>query len=280
MRAKVIKNDKKTFQLQFKDCHYSIVNSIRRGILSICPTKSLVVDFISENDTGINNDLIKLHMSLIWVPQTLENIVVKLNKTNTTDEPFIPVGPKDFECFQNLGDKMKKIDNPWKDSMIVITKLRPNEVITLEATAVVGTAIKNGGQFTAAHCYYNSNSDFDHLLTVKARNKETPVDTWNRTLLELQKKVERIKTNFIAEYGETKSTDSKLEIYIEGENHTIGGPLSFLLQSNPKVILSGYDMPHPLYEKIKVQLECKGKAFDIFVHTLEQMHQLFGDMKK
>ena len=280
MLAKVIQNDKKTFQLQFKDCHYSIVNSVRRGILSICPAKSLVVDSVSENDTGTNNDLIRLHMSLLWVPQILENLVVTLNKTNTTEELFMPVGPRDFECFQNLGDKLTKIENPWKDSMIAITKLRPNETLALEATAITGTAMKDGGQFTAAHCFFNSSSDSEHVLTVKTRNRETPVKTWNRTLFELQSRVVQIKTNFLAEHGETLSTDKQLDITIEGENHTIGGPLAYLLQMSPKVIRSGYDMPHPLYEKIKVQMETTHKATDVFVETLDQLHQLFGDMKR
>jgi hypothetical protein len=55
----------------------------------------------------------------------MNNLVVKLDVTNTGDEKFMPVGPCDFECYLDLGETLKKVDNPWvkQQSRIVITKL-------------------------------------------------------------------------------------------------------------------------------------------------------------
>merc|ERR1712093_539208 len=196
MSLKVIQENKDVLQLKIKD-HFSIVNAIRRTILSYCPCKSLVIDNISYNDSGINNDLIKQRTSLIWVPQKVGNLLISLDVTNNTDQAFLPVGPAMFKCQINLGDTLKSVENPWKKakSQIVITKLRPNERIAFEATAIESTAIASGGEFTAAHAFFSSSSDNEHLFTLESRLREPAKDTWNRSLLELQKRLARIKTH-------------------------------------------------------------------------------------
>ena len=92
------------------------------------------------------------------------------------------VGQDMFKCQLNLGESLKSVDNPWKkqNSKIVITKLRPGESISFEATAHESTAFKSGGEYTAAHAFFSSSSDSEHLFTVESRLRESPVETWNR----------------------------------------------------------------------------------------------------
>ena len=39
-----------------------------------------------------------------------------------------------------------------------------------------------------------------------------------------------------------------------GEDHTLGNCLRFCLQQNPKVVLAGYDVPHPAEENMMLRL--------------------------
>jgi DNA-directed RNA polymerase subunit L len=211
----------------------------------------------------------------------MNNLVVKLDVTNTGDEKFMPVGPCDFECYLDLGETLKKVDNPWvkQQSRIVITKLRPNERLALEAKVVTGVGF-DGGEFVPAHSYYGSSSDKEHLLTVEGRHREAPRETYRRSLFELQRRLMKVKDHFLlvqAQNKEAPGKDAKFEI--EGENHTLGNPLAYVLNGFPEVEAAGYAMHHPFVEKIVVQIKAKKDAAKALVKAVDYLHNLFGKLR-
>lgn len=278
MKVKLIKKNDAFLQLKINE-HFSFVNAIRRAILSYCPAKSLRIDIISQNDSGINNDLIKQRVSLIWVPQKINNLVISLDVTNNTSKDFLEVGPSMFNCQINLGDSLKTIDNPWKKqkSKIVITKLRPGERIAFEATAHESTAFDSGGEYTAAHAFFSSSSDSEHLFTVESRLREPAVDTWNRTLHQLQMRLARIKNH--SELSKNEKSNHLL-LKLEGENHTIGNALSYQLNQLKEVKTAGYDMPHPLIEEIIIRMETKDDAVKVFHKGIEELSAKFAKIRQ
>ena len=278
MSLRIIQKNNDCLQLKMKE-HFSFVNAIRRAILSYCPAKSLRIDIISRNDSGINNDLIKQRVSLIWVPQKINNLVVSLDVTNNTQKDFMEVGPDMFKCQLNLGETLKSVDNPWKKqkSKIVITKLRPGESISFEATVHESTAFKSGGEYTAAHAFFSSSSDSEHLFTVESRLRESPVETWNRTLHQLQMRLARIKSK--SDLSKKEKSD-KILIKLEGENHTIGNALTYQLNQLKEVKNAGYDMPHPLIEEILIRVETNGDAMVAFLKGVDQLSAKFGKIRQ
>lgn len=54
------------------------------------------------------------------------------------------------------------------------------------------------------------------------------------------------------------SRDSNATFSLEGEDHTLGNSLRFVLNRNPQVAFCGYSVPHPSEELVNVRVQTTG----------------------
>jgi len=68
----------------------------------------------------------------------------------------------------------------------------------------------------------------------------------------------------------------KTRFIINGENHTIGRLLEFILKKNSVVTYCYYEMPHPLKEKIIIYVDLKtsDSTYDIIRHSCSLLIKL------
>ncbi|CAG0885281.1 unnamed protein product [Darwinula stevensoni] len=63
---------------------------------------------------------------------------------------------------------------------------------------------------------------------------------------------------------------------IEGEDHTLGNALRWMIMKNPEVEFCGYTIPHPSEEKIHLRIQTlSGTALDSLETGLKDLSKLF-----
>uniref|UniRef100_A0A6C0BEK7 DNA-directed RNA polymerase RpoA/D/Rpb3-type domain-containing protein n=1 Tax=viral metagenome TaxID=1070528 RepID=A0A6C0BEK7_9ZZZZ len=185
---KIIKDDKRSLEFQIVDVDLSIVNSIRRIIISEIPNVAFAFDPYSEtNDIKINVNSCALHneflahrISLIPICfdyDEIENFTPEkyrfvLKKKNTGTE-IMNVTSKDFDVYNEDNVKM---DEKFKNKLfpantitkdhILITKLKPNlydlskgEEIDIECSASKNIALSHARWSPVSKCTFHNTID-------------------------------------------------------------------------------------------------------------------------
>lgn len=190
----ITKEPKEHHKLKFivKDVDVSIMNSLRRIILSEIPCPAFYFDtydqevkhiVILKNTNVLHNEFMAHRISMIPLYfdkndiinfETLKYTDYKfvINKKNTTND-VIHITTRDFEIYDEAG--IKKPDsfreyifpkNSITNDYILITKLRPNlydnnkgEELHVECKASIGTGTKNARWTTVSQCAYFNTVD-------------------------------------------------------------------------------------------------------------------------
>lgn len=181
-------NDKKTMSFKIRGMDTSIVNGLRRTLLSdipvvafkYCPTHPDINDITILKNTGsLHNEFIGHRMSL--VPLCFSQLEVKnfqpslykfvLKCENTTTKPLV-VTTRDIKVYTPTGDMYppEVHDNifPMK-SPILLTKLMQNQELHIEGFASIGTARDNAGRSAVSLSVYEFAVDED--LATKKENE-------------------------------------------------------------------------------------------------------------
>uniref|UniRef100_A0A914KS63 DNA-directed RNA polymerase I subunit D n=1 Tax=Meloidogyne incognita TaxID=6306 RepID=A0A914KS63_MELIC len=79
-----------------------------------------------------------------------------------------------------------------------------------------------------------------------------------------------------------KADQTMLTIVLHEEDHTIGNALKHIICQMPGVEFCGYNIPHPLEDKIliRIQTEKGYSAGDILCRGLEDLHTVFDQIQK
>lgn len=184
-----------------KNCNVSIINALRRTIISQIPTvvfrtspyeKSLVQ--IEENTTRLNNEIIKQRLSCIpihIVDETidLDDYIVELNERNDTNAVKY-ITTEHFKIKNIKTDKYletKEVQrifpkNPFTNEYIIITRLRPalnsdGEAIQLNAKMTMSNAQEDSCFNVSSTCSYS-------MLVDPVKQKEV----WNTKEKDLETK--------------------------------------------------------------------------------------------
>lgn len=56
------------------------------------------------------------------------------------------------------------------------------------------------------------------------------------------------------------STDTAASFQIDGEDHTLGNALRYLIMKNPEVEFCGYSIPHPSEDKMNIRIQTYDNA--------------------
>jgi len=180
-----IKQNNDELEFSLKNCDLSIVNALRRTILTdidtvvfrTTPYEKSTVE-ITENTSRLNNEIIKQRLSCIPIhimpnSANLENYLVELNEENdSTTMKYITTEHfkiKNIETDKYLDrSEVKRIfpKNKITNEYILITRLRPSlsvdasgEKIKLTGKFTIGNAKEDGCFNVASTCAYGMTGD-------------------------------------------------------------------------------------------------------------------------
>ena len=174
-------SNKGVYTFTIEDADVSVVNAIRRTILS--DIKTVVFDTTKENvefernTCKLHNEILKQRLGCIPVhikdTEGIENLVIECEVNNDTDS-LVYVTTKNFQIFNNTTNKyltqeqVNKIfppDDLTKD-YILFTRLRPKisndipgEIIKFKAKLKVGVAKQDGMYNVVSTCAYGNTED-------------------------------------------------------------------------------------------------------------------------
>ncbi|VDK80182.1 unnamed protein product [Litomosoides sigmodontis] len=95
-------------------------------------------------------------------------------------------------------------------------------------------------------------------------------------LQEVEQKVE------ILDVDSLRLDPSNLTVVLHEEDHTVGNSLKHVLCKMQDVELCGYNVPHPLEDKILIRLQTKHgvPAADVLLKGLEELKCIFGSIRQ
>lgn len=190
----IVQNGKKQLSMTINNVDVSIINSIRRIILSEVPNVAFHFDpndldhndiQISKNTCALHNEFLAHRVSLVplcfneneindFDPSQYKFVLKKQNNTFDT----IEVTTKDFEIYDATGKKYQDSfkerilpKHPLTKEYILLTKLKPNlhdevspprgEVVELECVPSISNAMKHSRWSPVSCCSYGNTIDKD-----------------------------------------------------------------------------------------------------------------------
>ena len=199
------------YELKFKmeNVHVSLVNALRRTILSDIPTVICRTTppekndcIISKNTTILNNEILKQRLSCIPIHELhkkqlseLQNLLLEVNIENNTNE-YLIVTTQDFKIKRkDTGEYLSKLetkqifppskivmDTLHKESYTDFVKLRPKiadlpgDVIKLTCEFSYGTAQEDGMYNVVSTCSYG-NIKNEELVIEKYNTKKNELES-------------------------------------------------------------------------------------------------------
>lgn len=190
----IVRNGNKRLSMTVNNVDVSIINSIRRIILSEVPNLAFQFDpndldhndiIVHKNTCALHNEFLAHRVSLIplcFGENEINNFNASqykfvLKKQNTTHD-LIEVTTKDFEIYDGNGNKYPETfkerilpKNPITKEYILLTKLKPNlhdetspprgEAVELECVPTLNNAMKHSRWSPVSCCSYGNTIDKD-----------------------------------------------------------------------------------------------------------------------
>tara|TARA_B100001063_G_scaffold240281_1_gene265045 strand:+ start:735 stop:1838 length:1104 start_codon:yes stop_codon:yes gene_type:complete len=213
---RVYQEDEK-MNISFTNTNYSIVNALRRTILSDIPVVSFTTFphdenkcEIFKNTSNLNNEIVKHRLSCVPVyldpnDETYKSLKIVVNVKNDTNET-IYVTTEDFEVYDINTQKPIKADDIRKifpsdkitEDFIDFVRLKseisgdiPGEELHFEATLDINTAKSNGCYNCVSLCSYINTPD-----TIKANDMWIEKEKTLKQKKESKEDIEYIKNNW------------------------------------------------------------------------------------
>jgi DNA-directed RNA polymerase subunit L len=246
--------------------------------------------FTKQNKSNDNKKIIdNINDKIIQDNEDEDNINDNIDLNDTTNIPINSSSLKQLTMFVDVSsDKKdiltvttdhakfyyaeKKIDSPYKIPIPLI-KLQPNQTITFSVITSVGTEQSNAIFSVVAACYYNEISDNKFKFIIESRGTINEKRIIHVALINLIDKLKCFMLNLPDTIDDTKN---KGEIIISNEDSTLGNLISYGLQKHKHIKFAGYNIPHPLEEKVKLHYELnKGIIKDILEEVVNYFIKLF-----
>jgi DNA-directed RNA polymerase subunit L len=311
-----IGNTRLELKFKGKDINYIVMNTLRRVILSDIPIYAFT-DFNFKKNTSIfNNNYIKLRIKNIpvWGIDNKKEIFIPdiINNDNNNEFIIEEEQPDDIELESNIENinssslneltmyvdytstskeiisvttdnakfyyGEKKIDSPYKIP-IQLVKLQPDQSIIFSTITSLGTHKQNAIYACVSVCFYKEvkENEFDFIL--ESRGQLTEKIIIERAIINIIDKLKKIIKNI-----DSKIDNNKLEgqIILINEEHTLGNLLKTGMLLHKNVKIAGYNVPHPLEEKVIInyELESKGDIIEILTDVTEYYIKLFQKINK
>jgi DNA-directed RNA polymerase subunit L len=304
-------------RLEFKisGINNTIINCIRRSVMTSIPVFSFNNITISENTSIFNNNYIKLRLRNIPVfgittddpifikkvenldvieeetnadilndmdmnnastlnSSSLKQLTMYVDKTNTTSE-IINVTTDDCKFYY----MEKQIDSPYKlpkCNNIPLIKLQPTQKIKLSAITELGIEELDGIYSAVSIFAFKYIDDLNYDVAIESRGQ---LD--ERTIIEYGIiNLNNLLDKFIGLIPDVSIISGKL--LVDDADHTIGTIIAEGLQNHKMIKFAGYNMPHPLDNKILIHYELvkETNIKDILSEIVEDYKKIFNKISK
>lgn len=280
--------------LSGKDINTAIVNSLVRIMIHEIPTYAFPGELIKfapiNRDNGekgsiaFNNDYMRLrlsHIPIIGIDPEIDFLHERYWKDvdymdsdrekhekekpieayieyNNTSDDIINVTTKDMKMYINdkETDVYRNSDYPF-----LIISLKPGEMFKASMKGVLGIGKRNTIWDSSGTSFQEIDTvPGKHLVTIEPSAQIEPHILFKRACSYFKKKIELIRGEIKRIYKESEITENKIEIVLKGENHTMGGPINYELQSHSNIISSGLCKKDHLINEIILKIETFDKS--------------------
>jgi len=298
-------------ELHIKGDHinHTIVNTMRRIITSIIPIYAFNKFIFSTNTSIFNNNYIKLRMNNLPVLgiKTKEHIF-KEQDTNKIEEDTLQDNNMMFDNLElKVDDKInsssldqltmyidtenktsniisvttkdakfylreKNIPSPYKNNIQLI-KLQPKQKIKMSCITDLNIEDKNSIYSAITICHFIKNKDNDYDFILESRGQLTEIKILNIMYDNIINQLD-IFYNLIPDIK-----DMEGKISFNNMDHTLGNIISEGLQNHQDVLFGGYNMPHPLDNKIVITYKLeKNNIRSVIKEVIDKYKKIFTDI--
>jgi DNA-directed RNA polymerase subunit L len=219
---------------------------------------------------------------------------VKNNSLEHDENSIINVTTNDLQITINNQDisPNKLFD---KDYPFLIISLKPREAFECSMKAVIGIGLNNSVFDSGSNYYIDHNETIkdSSLLTIQASSRFNEFQLFNRSMEYFETRILNIKNEVEKKYMELddESRNNTFLIVLKDEDHTIGEPLNYMIQSHKNIIMSACKKPDNLINEIEIFITCDKKnqdnllkyimeSFDSLINKIQQTQKEFNKIAK
>lgn len=306
-----------TFKISGSNIDYIIMNTLRRTIFSNIPIYAFSILNFEKNTSIFHNNYLKLRLQNMPVWGIKNNVeFVDYNKTNEkigkidenddednvgeieTNEKINSSTLNQLTMYVNYKNKsndiisvttshakfyydQKQLPSPYKDECLII-KLQPGQEIALSAITNLGTEEKDTIYSAVNIVTYKQINDNEFDFTLESRGQITEKQILLIALINIERNIRNFLNVFLEEIKEIDPSEEEGLIIVNNEDHTLGNLISRGMQKHSKVKFAGYNLPHPLANKVHFhyQLEKGGHIKKIIEDVIEYYSEIFSNISK
>jgi|AntRauTorckE6833_2_1112554.scaffolds.fasta_scaffold12025_2 DNA-directed RNA polymerase subunit D len=263
--------------MEFKNLDVSILNSLRRVILTNIPSYSLDNFKVINNHSPFMDEYITHRIGLIPIFSRMasnapEGLFFKLSIEGNTYE-IRSIYSKDIVSSDG---KRYFPDN------CLVTKLKgiPNHIesVDIEMSLSVGTG-EISSKYSVVNVVALNPSKNGYILDIEANEKQPSEYTFKQAIDIIVEKLENIRNLGPEKIKFLKLKSNFYEIMLLNENHTIGNLFKRYIDNKYPSINCGYFKPHPLTEEIRIKITTN-KPQDIIIETCNELIKVYNSLKK
>lgn len=312
---KLLSESNLDLRVKGKNIDHVVMNTIRRMVLTKVPIYAFKDIVITENTSIFNNNYLKVRLENIPVfginnnndflpdndrendteDDTEDNInqIIQDDIDINIDENIDDLNLNQLTMYLQYENKLKdecvtvstdnaifyvlekKIKSPYPNPIPII-KLNPGEKISFSAITKLDIE-KTSAIFSPVSvitCLQNSSNDYTMKLESRGQITE------KRILIVAIKNILKMLNDFIVLVPD-KNNGMEGTLKIMNGNHTIGNLISSSMRKNKLVSFCGYNVPHPLDNKVNISYKIEGgKLKNILNDVVKYNINLFENILK
>ena len=128
--------------------------------------------------------------------------------------------------------------------------------------------------------YYKQNSENDFTFVIESRGQITEKRILQVALINIERRLKNF-LKLINDDMKLEETKEQGLIIVNNEDHTLGNLITRGLQTHDKISFAGYNLPHPLANKVHFHYKLKsGNIVKVLEEVIEYYFELFKSIGK
>ena len=306
------------FKIAGPNIDYIIVNTLRRTIFADIPTYAFSIFNFEKNTSIFHNNYLKLrlqHMPVWSIKNTVDFIditkpTVNMDKIDENDDEdnvgeientnnlnssslnqltmYVNYKNKSNEIFSvttahaKFYYDQKQLLTPYKNDSLIV-KLQPGQEIAFSAITTIGTEKQDTIYSAVSIVTYKQINDNEFDFTLESRGQLTEKRILQVALINIERNIRHFLNVFLDDIEKEQDINEEEGlIIVNNEDHTLGNLISRGMQKHPKIKFAGYNLPHPLANKVHFhyQLDKNGNIKEIIKDVVEYYSELFKNIGK
>lgn len=302
-----LQNSQLILELSGSSVNNITANTLRRLAIDYVPTYAFTSELITidKNNSIFTNDMMKLRISQITIPNILNNIIylsdeywknVEFSNPNREKHPDdkkileLYVNAKNNTAdIQNIttndckiyldGTEIDKFDKKYPH---LIIQLRPLEFFSCRCVAALGIGKISNIWAAVANSYIDEINEHSSKLILETQGQMDEYEILHKGCKILITKLNIIKKLIEDEYETDEIMEkNELKLIIQNEDHTVGSILNDSLQQNKNISFSGLSKPDLLIDSLVIKLKSvKKNPLGPLYETIDYIIELYTEIEK